>query len=106
MFYNVEYSDKALDDIESILAWFAEQGAKAAGARWLNLLYAKTDTLEQHPQRCPIVAEFAKSKLEIRKILLGKRNNKYRVVFRLEQDNVLVLRIWHAARDRLKFEDL
>ena len=55
--YSVRLTAKAEADVESVLQWFYEQGAIAAGERWLGRLMAKLDTLETHPERASVAAE-------------------------------------------------
>ena len=66
----------------------------------------KTDTRETHPDRCRIAAESEDLGVEIRELLFGRRHGVYRILFLLEGSTVHILRIWHAARDRVSPEDL
>lgn len=106
MLYQVSYTTKAVADINSILEWFDAQSAKEAGDRWFIELHAKIETLEHQPQRYSIVPELSMPEVELRELLFGKRANKFRVIFRIHHDRVFVLRIWHGARDQIKYEDL
>ena len=44
--------------------------------------------------------------VELRQLLYGKRRNVYRILFTIEGGTVNVLRIRHAAQDRLTPEDV
>jgi plasmid stabilization system protein ParE len=104
--YRVRLTAKAEADVESVLRWFHEHPATVAGARWFCRLVAKIDTLETQPQRCAVTAESEDLGLEIRELLFGKRHGVYRILFRIEERTVHILRVWHGARDRVSPDDL
>lgn len=101
MKYRVRLTDKAEGDVETVLRWFHEQRATAAGERWFSRLMANIDTLETHPERCALAAEAEDIGLEIREQLFGRRLGVYRILFLIEKRTVHILRVWHAARDRV-----
>jgi plasmid stabilization system protein ParE len=104
--YRVRLTAKAEEDIASVLRWFHEQRATDAGERWVRRLMAKIDTLETGPDRAAIADESTDLGLEIRELLFGKRHKGHRILFRIEKTTVHILRVWHAARDRLSSDDL
>lgn len=106
MNYQVHLTDKAQRDVDSVLQWFDDQAAHAAGTRWFAQLMAQVATLESHPERCPLAAEAADLGLEIRELLFGRKRVRYRLLFQIEGRRVLILRVWHGARDSLSQEDL
>lgn len=106
MAYRVVVTDKAEADIESILKWFDQQSATQAGARWYAQFVAKLETLENHPERCPIAVESVDIGQEIRELLLGRRGYKYRVFFKMSGRSVVVLRVWHGSRDSITGKDV
>jgi plasmid stabilization system protein ParE len=106
MKYRVHITAKAEEDAEGVLAWFHENQATAAGARWFAGIMAAIDTLESHPMRCRIAPESEDIGVEIRQLLFGKRRGVYRVYFLIKGQTVYILRIRHGAMDRLKQEDL
>ncbi len=106
--FRVRITDRALADVDSVLAWYGQQSASEAGARWHQRLLDKIDTLEQRPERCPFAAESEDLGIELRELLLGTRRRAHRILFVIEDDmkTVLILRIWPAARDRIHPGDL
>jgi plasmid stabilization system protein ParE len=104
--YRVRLAAKAEADVDEILRWFHEQQATVAGGRWFARLLHKIGTLETRPDRCPIAAESADLRVEIRELLFGRRHGVYRILFLIEERTVQILRIWHAARDRVSTEEL
>ena len=60
------------------------------------------ETLTRHPLRCPRAAESDKSPEELRELVYGKRNNKYRIIFTIRNNDVVVLYVHHGARKGLE----
>jgi len=104
--YRIRISDKALADIESVLLWFQEQSASAAGQPWFDALWKTLDTLQARPERCSLADESNEIGMEIRELLFGRKRGQYRILFQVNGKTVQILRIWHSARDRLKSGDL
>ncbi|MGL5095330.1 MAG: type II toxin-antitoxin system RelE/ParE family toxin [Planctomycetia bacterium] len=106
MNHRVHITDKALADAESVVVWFQEQKAAAAGRRWFSALWKTVDTLESHPERCPSAAEAEDVGREVRELLFGGRRGQYRILFEIRGRTVYILRIWHSARDAFTISDL
>lgn len=106
MTFRVVLTDKAEADVEAVLKWFRDNQAIAAGGRWFAQLMAKLDSLEAHPDRCARAAESDDIGLEIREILLGRRQYKYRLVFTIRGKTVSILRVWHSSRDSITRDEL
>lgn len=106
MSYRVVLTDKAEADVETVLKWFHDHQATEAGGRWFAQLMSKLDTLETRPDRCSVAGESDDIGIEIREILLGRRQYKYRLLFRITDKTVLILRIWHSSRDSITREQL
>jgi len=104
--YHVLLTDKAEADVAAVLAWFRNQSAVAAGAKWFAQLMAAIDKLEVLPERCAKATEGTDLGLDLREILVGKRRGVYRVIFQIEGRTVHILRVWHGARDALSRDDL
>lgn len=98
MLYRVLLSDKAESDVESVLLWFRAKGAIRAGERWLDQLYERLDSLEKWPARCGLIEETLRFNEEIRQAFLGKRPNRYRIIFRIIGSKVMIARIFHGSR--------
>jgi plasmid stabilization system protein ParE len=104
--YRVVMTHKAEQDAENALQWFDHQSATAAGTRWFARLMAQIATLEKYPQRCALAPEAAEIGLEIRELGFGRRLGRYRLLFEIEGRSVVILRIWHGARDAISRDDL
>ncbi len=104
--YRLVITETAESDIAAVLEWFRTQRASAAGGRWFNQLLSRLDTLEQHPDRCPMAAESNRIGQEIRELLFGRRRFKYRILFRIKRSTVEILRVWHCSRDDIPPTDI
>jgi plasmid stabilization system protein ParE len=97
MKYTVVISDTASAEVEEAYEWLAER-APAAAQKWkLGLLEAVT-RLESLPTACSIAPESDYFGREIRQLLYGKRQHKYRVLFEIRETKVIVLRVRHSSR--------
>ena len=84
-------------DIGEAYEWLAGQDA-AAAIRWYNRLQEVIFSLDTFPDRCPLAPESGFLNLEIREILHGRRQHKYRVLFTVSEGEVHVLHVRHGAR--------
>jgi plasmid stabilization system protein ParE len=104
--YRVLITDKALAEIDSVLAWLQEQGATTASQRWFSAIWISIDTLQSHPERCALASEASEIGREIRELYFGKRRGTYHIVFEIRGKTVDILRVWHSSRDGLTAADL
>ena len=97
MKFAVQITDTAWAEIDEAYDWLARR-APAAAARWKDSLLIAIDTLEAFPMRCSIAPESEYFGREVRQLLYGKRQHKYRVLFEIRDKMVVVLRVRHGAR--------
>ena len=90
-------TEPAERDIEEAFCWIAAADEQAA-FRWYNRLLEIIHALEKFPERCPLAPESKYFKGEIRQILHGRRQHKYRILFDIKNDKVRVLHVRHGAR--------
>jgi plasmid stabilization system protein ParE len=91
--YRVEIAQTAETDLDEIWAHIAADSIENA-TRFLFQLEEKIDTLERMPKRCPNIPENQLLGTAYRHLVLGS----YRVIFRIEDFTVYVLRIVHGNR--------
>jgi plasmid stabilization system protein ParE len=84
-------------DIEKAYRWLSQRDAFAA-IRWYNRLLDAILSLETFPERCPIAPESKYFTSEIRQLLHGRRQHKYRILFDITDEEVRVLHVRHGAR--------
>lgn len=83
-------------------AWeYAGRHAPNSADRWLGRIQAAIETLAVHPERCPFAREAARVEFPVRELLSGRRPNVYRILFIVDGDDVIVLRVRRAQRRSL-----
>jgi plasmid stabilization system protein ParE len=95
--WNVIVALPAQQNIAEAHSWLAERNPDAAD-RWFNSIYDTIGSLEVFPERCPLAPESKSLSAEIREILRGRRQNKYRILFTVSENEVHVLHVRHGAR--------
>ncbi|WP_260675991.1 type II toxin-antitoxin system RelE/ParE family toxin [[Scytonema hofmanni] UTEX B 1581] len=91
----------ALADAEGLYLWIAED-SPARAAKWFNGLFDVIETLASLPRRCPVAPEADIVGEEIRCLLYMKR---YRILFCVEDDTVMIYHIRHTAQQWMTREE-
>ena len=83
-------------------------GAPLHAEKWLTRLFEAIFSLDKLPARCPVIPEAKELGYPARHLLFGKGNGAYRIIFHVQQNEqqVHVLRIWHASRNAITATDL
>jgi plasmid stabilization system protein ParE len=103
--YRVILQPRAERDIQQAARWIRDQAKSSAIAlRWVRGIRSKIASLAANPQRCPVDPDSDAYGEEVRVLLHGKRQRKYRVLFAVRGDIVHVLTVRHAARQSLADE--
>jgi toxin ParE1/3/4 len=79
-------------DLGEVLDWYREQQAPEVGDRLLREVMAHVERLVDFPESGRVVPEFGLSRL--REIV----HPPFRVVYRLDDDAVRVVRVWRSER--------
>ena len=87
----IVWTDLAKEDLRSIFDYISRDSKVYAG-RHVDKLISRVDQLESNPKSGRVVPEFNKE--EIRELVEGS----YRLVYRLKENTVSVLRVHHSAR--------
>jgi plasmid stabilization system protein ParE len=100
MAFRVEISPQAFEDLDSISAYIRDRGSFESAERWFNGIMAAIKTLRDRPQRCPLAEESQRLQAEIRLLLYGKRNRRYKIYFAVhkETETIRVFHVRHWAR--------
>src|SRR5947207_12338108 len=106
MKYTVSLTSRAEQERESAFDWFAENYSVEFATRWWHGITAAMHSLAVMPERCHQAQENRRLSFDLYELLYGRRNNKHRILFRIQNNEVLVLHIRHSARRDLKLEDL
>ena len=107
MTYTVVISERTAQEIEGATAWWARERSAEQAVRWYQGIRGAIAGLATSPERCPLAAESAAFPFEIRELHYGLgRRPTHRAVFRITDEQVLVLTVRHVAQDQLRPEDL
>ncbi|MCF6227272.1 MAG: type II toxin-antitoxin system RelE/ParE family toxin [Planctomycetes bacterium] len=87
----VVWSPEALADAETYAERIALDNPIAA-ADWYDKVLEKASLVGEHPGAGVVVPEFADDQLRQFTVV------SHRLIYRVEEDRVLVIRIWHGAR--------
>ena len=105
MTYQVIVTQRAKDDLRRYYLLAAEHAPETA-ARWLDRFESSLQTLATNPERCDLAPEDDLVDQTIRQFFFGKRAGRYRVLFSIENDQVLVLHIRRGTMDKAAEGDL
>ena len=105
MAFQVDITEPALADAEDYVRFIREVGKQPEAAeRWFRGLVRAIYSLEELPERCPVIPEQEDFSFEIRHLIYFS----HRIVFRVERDRnrVVVFRVYHGSRQALAEGDL
>jgi toxin ParE1/3/4 len=91
--YRVETNPAAEDDIRQTRDYIAADNPQAA-QRWARDVERLINRLESFPFAHEVIPEAAELGVKYRHRLFGK----YRIIYRVENDRVIILRVIHGAR--------
>ena len=94
----VEPTAQAKQDLLGILEWLLEAGAGDTGLHWFFRLEEAIASLSEMPHRCPLAPENREFPFEVRQLLYGRKPHRYRVLFTIDGDTVVILHIRHGRR--------
>lgn len=90
MAFRVEISPEALRDLDEISEYIGDRANFSTAERWFNGMFAAIRTLSELPHRCPVAGESEDFEAEVRLLLHGKRNRRYRVYFAIHDETQTV----------------
>jgi len=90
--HKITFAVSAVQDLEDIRQWYADQHVPDMGERLLREVVDHVERLVDFPQSGRIVPEFGVTQL--REII----HPLFRIVYRLDNDRVRVLRVWRSER--------
>lgn len=101
--FSVEITKTALTDAEEYVCFIRDDRQDLMVAeQWWNGLIDQILSLEALPKRCPIIPEQKHFEQEMRHLIYAS----HRIIFRINESTVTVLRIYHGARKPLKAIDV
>ncbi len=91
--YEVRITKSAQNDIEEIWQYIALDNIKIA-TEFINKIERATFSLEGFPERNPLISEYEILKIDYRQLVY----KNYRIIYRISENVVYVLRILHGYR--------
>jgi plasmid stabilization system protein ParE len=90
--HKISFAVSAVNDLEEIRAWYADQQVPDVGERLLGEVMAQVERLAAFPESGRMVPEFGAAQL--REIIYPP----FRIVYRLETTRVRIVRVWRSER--------
>jgi plasmid stabilization system protein ParE len=103
MSYRVLIQPAAFQEIETAYRWMCDNLNPEIANNWYYDLQDAIASLQEFPNRCPLLPEAEITGRKIRQLLVGKRRT-YRVLFVVEADTVAILHVRHSHQDTLEEE--
>jgi plasmid stabilization system protein ParE len=103
--FQVDITDPALADAESYVRFIRDVKKEPdAAERWFRGLAQAIYSLEELPERCPVIPEQDDFSFQIRHLIYYS----HRIVIHVDRENkrVVVYRIYHGSRQGLSRGDL
>ena len=88
----ITFAESALRDLEDVCEWYASQGVPEVGQRLVGEVVASVEQVAQFPESGRVVPEFETPRL--RELI----QPPFRIVYRLDDDTVRVVRVWRSER--------
>ena len=105
MTYLVVVTKRAKDDLRHYYSVAAEHAPETA-ARWLHRFEDALETLSANPARCPLAPENDLVDQTVYQFSFGKRAARYRALFTVDGNRVLVLHVRRGTMDKAAESDL
>lgn len=107
MTYRVIVTARAKVDIREAVDWWRENRSAEQAQRWLEKIEKTLRSLSKSPERCPLAPEADLAEGGLRQLHYGvRRKTTHRIVFVIDDRDLVIFRVRHIARDDLKAEDL
>ena len=88
----ISFAASAVADLEAIRVWYAGEQAHEVGERLLREIVSRVEQLADFPKSGRMVPEFGL--VQLREII----HPPFRIVYRLTEDRVRVVRVWRSER--------
>jgi len=88
----VTFSESAVGDLADVRDWYTGQGVPDVGARLVGEVIARVEQISAFPESGRVVPEFETPWL--RELIYPP----FRIVYRVDDDRLRVVRVWHSER--------
>jgi plasmid stabilization system protein ParE len=105
--FNVKITDTASADIDEAFAWWSGNRSEEQAKRWYKAIKLAIGSLRRMPERCPAVPEKNLSIDGVKELYAGiGKLPTHRIVFVIDGDHVVILRVRHHGQDALGSGDV
>lgn len=105
--FKVKITDTATADIDEAFAWWSENRSEEQAKRWYREVKVAIGSLKRMPERCPAVPEAKLSIAGVKELYVGiGKHPTHRIVFVIDSDHVVILRIRHHGQNALGPDDV
>ncbi|MCH8828420.1 MAG: type II toxin-antitoxin system RelE/ParE family toxin [Planctomycetes bacterium] len=102
----VRFTRRTSKELHRIADWYNDQSA-GLGAKWLRGIQQAIASLSENPERCGLSHEADLFPFELHELHYGVgRRKTHRVLFRIVDDEVVMLGIRHFSQQDLNSESL
>jgi len=102
----IDVASKPRADVRRNANWLPRTFSVRTADRWNLGIIADISTLALHPEQHPLAEEAIALGVMLRCKLHGRRPQVFRILFTVTDDSVQVIRVRHAAQDRVTEDDL
>lgn len=88
----ITFAESAVQDLEDILAYYADQEMPQVGSRLVAEIITDIELLSSQPRMGRMVPEFEQD------FLLELIRPPFRIVYRVDSNQVRVVRVWRSER--------
>ena len=88
----ITFAESAVQDMEDILAYYADQAMPQVGSRLVAEIIADIELLSSQPRMGRMGPEFEQD------FLLELIRPPFRIVYRVDRDQVRIVRVWRSER--------
>jgi plasmid stabilization system protein ParE len=96
----------AYADIREITRFISQNVSPTSATRWQARIETAIGQLATEAERYPQADEAADLGIDLREMLHDRRPHVYRILYLFDDDTVSILRVRHAAQDRLTQDDV
>jgi plasmid stabilization system protein ParE len=105
--FGIIITGPAKRDIQGTYEWWAANRSVEQAERWYISAHAAIRSLGRNPDRCPHALETDFLTQGIRQLNFGLNNRTtHRILFAVEGNTVVILRVRHVSQDSLTSDDL
>ena len=89
---SIAFAESAVQDMEDILAYYVDQALPQVGSRLVAEIIADIELLSSQPRMGRMVPEFEQD------FLLELIRPPFRIVYRVDREQVRIVRVWRSER--------